>query len=79
MNNLPSMDDMLAAIDAEAVKAQEAWGKVAALINTAMKQEADALNRAKLAIQDGAVLRGELTATLDSISQRLQQHADIQP
>jgi hypothetical protein len=78
-NNLPNLEDMLAAIDAEATKSQEAWSKVASLIHNAMKREAEALSSAKLALQDGAILRGELTATLNGIEERLRAAADAVP
>jgi len=79
MNNLPNIDDILAAVDAEAAKSQEAWGNVAKLIQQAMQREADALNAAKLALSDGATLRGELTATLNSIEERLRAAAAATP
>jgi len=79
MNNLPSMDDMLAAIDAEAIKSQEAWASVAKQIHEAMQREADALNAAKLALIDGATLRNELSATLNGIAERLQAAKEANP
>lgn len=77
--NLPSIEDMLAALDAKGAQSQEEWNRVAALIMNVARREVDAINTAKLVLQDGATLREELEATLNGIESRLQQHEAIQP
>ncbi len=77
MNNLPSLDDMLAAVDAEAAKAQEAWKGVLLLAHQQMKREADALNAAKLALHDGAALREKLTATFSMAEKELAEAQNL--
>lgn len=79
MSNLPSLDDMLVALDAKALEAQEAWQRVAALIHAAMKREADAINAAKLALNDGDRLREKLMATFAVAEQELTDIAEQHP
>lgn len=79
MTNLPSIDDMLVALDAKALDSQEAWQRVAKLSLDAMERTADALRRAKLALEDDARLREKLMATLNAAEQELTETANQHP
>jgi hypothetical protein len=79
MSNLPTLDDMLVALDAKGLEAQESWARVAKLIHESMEREANALRAAKLALEDGARLREKLTATFSMAERELTEAAEAQP
>ncbi|MBX2989490.1 MAG: hypothetical protein KF802_16495 [Bdellovibrionaceae bacterium] len=79
MSNLPTLEEMLLALDAKGLEAQEAWQRVATLIHSAMQREADAIKAAQLALQDGSRLREKLMATFAVAEKELTETAEMQP
>lgn len=79
MSNLPTLEDMLVALDAKELDIQEGWQRVAKLSIDAIQREKNALNAAKLILQDGARLREKLMATFAVAEKELTENAQASP
>lgn len=78
-NNYPTLDEMLLGLDAKALETEEAWQEVAKLILAAKQREADAINAAKLALEDGARFREKMMAVVALAKNEAAEIANQQP
>jgi len=79
MTNLPTLDDMLVALDAKGLETDEAWQSVSNIIREQTQRERNALDAAKLALQDGARFREKIMATVAMAKNEATELANASP